>query len=147
MNSIELLKYFTRKDKKVFAGVFPSDCLPSKFTLPVALIVNTAPRTSPGEHWCGIYISKKKEGFYFDSFGRKPTVESIKKFLHQNCTTINYNTKQIQHLQSKKCGQFSAVFLKFRINDHTSDYFLNLFNTNLMLNEKLIQSYFNYFLQ
>lgn len=145
MNSIQLSNYFPEKE---FLGVFAADKIPSKIKFPVSLIANTAPEASPGEHWVAIYISKAKEGYYFDSFGRPWwTVPSIGLFLKKKCKIIRFNTKQIQHLKSTKCGEFSAVFLKFMIAGRNSENYLKLFNTNLMLNEKIIHSYFLYFLQ
>jgi hypothetical protein len=147
MNSKQLENYFTNHDKSQFIGVFSSDNLPSQLHYPAGLIVNTAPSTNPGDHWIAIYISEKKDGFYFDSFGRPPSVPSIVTFLRRNCRNIDYNKKQIQHLSSIKCGQFSAIYIKFRISGKSSESFLKLFNMNLILNEKIINSYFSYFLQ
>jgi hypothetical protein len=147
MDSQQLLKYFTIRDRAQFLGVFSSDMLPTKLKFPVGLIINTAPSTNPGDHWVSIYITKNRDGFYFDSFGMPPKVPSIIKFLKKNCKTLDYSTKQIQHLKSIKCGQFSAIYLKFRISGGSSKDFLNLFSINLMLNEKIINSYFSYFLQ
>jgi hypothetical protein len=145
MDSLQLTNFFTKRDSAQFIGVFSSDKLPTKIKYPVALIVNTAPSTNPGDHWIAIYITRNRDGYYFDSFGRPPTVSSIISFLKKNCKTIDFNTKQIQHLKSIKCGQFSALYLKYRISGGSSQNFLSLFNINLMLNEKIVNSYFSYF--
>jgi Adenovirus endoprotease len=147
MNSIQLTNFFTGDTFKNFGGVFASDELPSKIKLTTGIIVNTAPRSSPGEHWIAIYISEIKSGYYFDSFGLPAENSSIISFLRKHCETIDYNKKQIQHLKSIKCGQFAAVYLKLRFAGASSNHFINLFNTNLDLNESIINSYFNYFIQ
>jgi hypothetical protein len=147
MNSIQLKNCFVKNDKKYFSGVYAADTLPNKVKLPVGLIANTTPKTIPGDHWIAIYIDEKKHGYYFDSFGRPPMVPSILSFLRKKCVKIQYNTKQVQHLNSIKCGQFSAVFLKFRTNGGSPKRFLDLFNHDLSLNEKIINSYFKYFTQ
>jgi hypothetical protein len=143
MNSIELRNYFTKNDRKMFTGVFAVDRLPQNFTLPASFIVNLSPQNSPGSHWISIYINKDKAGYYFDSFGVAPKIEHIIKFLKKHCTKIQYNPQQIQHLNSKKCGQFAAVYLKFRISGQSSDDFLRLFNKNLSLNDQIIHRYFS----
>jgi hypothetical protein len=147
MNSIQLRNFFNQADKHFFSGVYAADTLPNKVKGPIGLIANTAPKTNPGDHWIAIFIDEKKHGYYFDSFGRPPLVPSILTFLRKNCVKIKYNTKQVQHLNSIKCGQFSAVYLKYRFNGGSSKHFVDLFNYDLSLNEKIITTYFNYFTQ
>jgi Adenovirus endoprotease len=147
MDSIQLKKFFKKSDEQLFSGVYAADTLPSKIIIPVGLIVNTAPKTNPGDHWVAIFIDGRRNGYYFDSFGRPPMVQSILTFLRRNSINLMHNTKQIQHLNSTKCGQFSAVYLKFRFASATPKRFLDLFNHDLSLNEKIINSYYNYFTQ
>jgi hypothetical protein len=147
MNSIQLSDFFERTRSPNFGGVYSADTLPSKIKSPIGLIVNTAPKSHPGEHWVAIFIDSMRHGYYFDSFGREPSVPSILVFLHKNCTKILCSPKQIQHLRSIKCGQFSVVYLKFRFAGCTSETFLNLFNHDLSLNESIIDSYYKYFTQ
>ena len=65
----------------IFKGVFSSNNLPSKknFTIPAAFIINLSPSHEPGSHWVGIYINKKRIGYYFDSYGYLPKIKSIIK--------------------------------------------------------------------
>ena len=44
--------------KRVFHGVHPSDGLPSHptGTTRAAYIINTDPRSEPGQHWLGLWI-------------------------------------------------------------------------------------------
>jgi hypothetical protein len=147
MNSKQLTDFFVRTHATNFVGVYSSDTLPRKVKAPIGLIVNTAPKTHPGEHWLAIFIDKSKIGYYFDSFGRQPNDHSILAFLRRNCTKIHCNQRQIQHLNSTKCGQFSAVYLKFRFAGCMSETFLSLFNHDLSLNEYIIESYYKYFIQ
>jgi Adenovirus endoprotease len=147
MNSKQLFDFFERSHSTNFGGVYSADTLPRKIKSPIGLIVNTAPKSHPGEHWIAIFVDKAKIGYYFDSFGLPPTVSSISAFLRRNCTKIQCNQKQIQHLNSTKCGQFSAVYLKFRFAGRMSKVYLDLFNHDLSLNERIIDSYYKYFTQ
>ena len=36
---------------KIFIGVFARDEIPTKFTTPCCFVVNTHPRSLPGQHW------------------------------------------------------------------------------------------------
>ena len=83
--------------------------------LPAMLIVNTHLSTMPGEHWLAIYITKHKQGFFFDSFGNPPDYDNfpseINKFLVKNCTNISYSRKQVQSNYATTCGQHCVFFL------------------------------------
>jgi hypothetical protein len=147
MNSLELRKYLHNKNEKnIFKGVYSSNNLPNSFSVPAAFIVNLSPTYSPGTHWVVIYIEKNHNIDYFDSFGIPPRETSILSFLKRHGKTIFYTNQQIQHILSRNCGKFSAVFVMFKILNKPTEYFLRLFTRNLILNDLLIENYFMYFL-
>lgn len=59
LTSIDI-NHFVQPFKKsnIFKGVFASDRLPSKFTLPAAFVINLSTHNSRGTHWVALYIKK-----------------------------------------------------------------------------------------
>ena len=94
-----------------FAGVYAADTLPHDITLPCGLIVNTDVTGLPGTHWLAIYVDKKKQGEYFDSYGLPPMVQHHLSFLRRHCTSWRHNTKTIQSPTSEMCGQYCMLYL------------------------------------
>lgn len=133
--------------KYTFKGVFSADTLPFKhqFTLPAAFIVNFSPATSPGTHWCGIYITKyNRIGYFFDSFGFPVKINSIIKWLKHVCKKVIFNPFQIQHYNSLLCGLYSSVFIIFCLKGKTMKQYIELFSKNLTVNDITIRKYSNY---
>jgi hypothetical protein len=146
MNSLQLNDYFSAKNNhKIFKGVYSSDNLPNLFSIPAAFIVNLSPSNSEGTHWISIFIDENHNIEYFNSFGIPPKETSIIKFLERHGRTIRYVNNQIQHLMSKNCGKFAAVFIMFKMLNRPTENFIGLFNRNLILNDMLIENYFLYF--
>ena len=64
-------------------------------------IVNTDPHTERGSHCLDIRITpRSSSAYYFESYGIIPLVPSIQAFLKRNCTTWEYNRRQLQGLSS-----------------------------------------------
>jgi hypothetical protein len=148
MNSIQIKNYMQRQNNtNIFKGVFASDSLPDSFSLPAGFIVNLSPSTSPGSHWISIYIDSNKNCEYFDSFGFQPKEIEIIKFMKKHSKIIKPVDIQLQHLMSKNCGKYATVFLVWRMKNKNTANFIQLFNKNLFLNEKLIEKYYKYFLK
>jgi hypothetical protein len=146
MNSIQLNEYLSaQNENNIFKGVFSSDTLPNSFTIPAAFIVNLSPSTSIGTHWISIFIDKYHNIDYFDSFGLPARVTTILSFLKRHGRKIRYVNNQLQHLISKNCGKFAAVFVIFKILNKSTEHFIELFNQNLIINDLLIENYYNYF--
>jgi hypothetical protein len=76
MSNMEIRKVLrTDKDCKIyFRGVFAADTLPKKVCIPCTLVVNTDVAGKPGQHWVAIFITKKRQGFYFDYYDLPPSV-------------------------------------------------------------------------
>jgi hypothetical protein len=124
-------------------GVFPSDLLPEKFQKPSALVVNTDSSNQPGKHWVAIFINSDCSVEYFDSYGLKPQVSAISKFLlkFKNC---RYNKKPIQGLFSSVCGHYCIFFLIQRWNKVPMEDILNSFSSgNREENDEYITDWVN----
>jgi hypothetical protein len=116
------------KTYKCFKGVYPSDKLPYNKKFPLNIIVNTDPSDRPGQHWVAISITRSGCGYYFDSFGRQPTVPSIIAFLRRKCKTrFSYNTQQLQNVTSSTCGNYCVLFTIFRCNNMRPQTYLKYF--------------------
>lgn len=131
MNSSEInfILKSLNQTKHIFLGVYACDTLPNYvFKKPALLICNTQPIHKPGEHWVAIYISKKKQGEYFDSFGLPPSNKYILEFLNRNCSKFSSNKQMIQSLFSNYCGQFCIMFAFFKGLSKSLKLFLKTFN-------------------
>lgn len=131
----------------IFKGVFPSDMLPKKFSLPAAFIINLSHHDSKGSHWVGLYINKEKNAEYFDSFGFPPNQKEIVKFIRLNSRGFSFNNKQIQHINSNKCGKFVILFILIKMYNKNLKEILDKFSSNLGVNELVIENLFKYFTQ
>lgn len=130
--------------RNIFHGVFACDTLPHKISLPFLGIVNLSKKTEVGTHWVAIFIDKTEISYYFDSFALNPENRYIVSFLKLHSKRIHFNTKQIQHISSKKCGQFCCAFVIAILKDNSIHDFLNKFNLNLFLNELIVENMIKY---
>ena len=99
----------TLRNVNSFFDVFPSDLLSSSRPVqtPCTLIVNADPQIEGGSHWLAIRLTlRSSSAYYFDSYGIVPLVPGIQDFLKHNCTTSEYNKRQLQGLTSDVCGQY-----------------------------------------
>ena len=125
----------------VFEGVFPSDKIPStKDKLPSALIVNTHPHYKPGEHWVAFYTDPDGRVEYFDSYGNKPFVQSIKNFAGKDYL---YSNREIQGPLSATCGQYTVYFLCHRCRGVPMQQIVSSFSCDKIENDALITEYIN----
>ena len=69
MNTID--RILRRQCERDFDGVFSVDTLPDR---PRLLVCNTDPSHRPGRQWVAICVNDGR-GEYFDSFGRRPSVD------------------------------------------------------------------------
>lgn len=144
MNTIQLTSVMKKSAKKGthFLGVFACDQLPKHRVtkLPAMAIINTHPSSKPGEHWLAVYISARKHGFFFDSFGNPPDNFSpkIKKFLVNNCCAISFSSKQVQNDVSLACGQHCVFFLNKIQKGMSFKKILSLYSSNLICNDTMV---------
>lgn len=96
--------------KDIFGGVYACDRLPEKTKHFKAFIVNLDPASEPGSHWVAIYFENGK-CYYFCSYGTRPKILKIRKFIYDNARFLEWNEITYQGPYSKSCGHFCLYFL------------------------------------
>ena len=99
-----------------------------------------------GSHWLGLVI-RFDNAFYFDSFGEVPPTEITDFVKLQGLHHFGYNTKEIQNMNSERCGWFCIGLLNY-LKGSTKDNFyqkvdeyLNLYSTDTKLNDAININY------
>lgn len=140
----EEINMYLKKDvvtQSMFIGTFPSDRNPPISTLPCAFVWNTAPSSSPGEHWVACYIDKQLRAWYFDSSG-EPIPNMFKNYL-SSYSPIRLVMKPVQHILSNLCGHYCVMFLILVCRGINPKRLLKaLFCNNLSKNDFLVQKWF-----
>ena len=83
------IEHFLKKDvyaRKVFKKACARDQL-KRVGYPSAYVINTHPKSLPGEHWIAVYFDKNGKGEYFDSYGLPPRVNKFTEFMNRNAKT------------------------------------------------------------
>lgn len=139
MYQYELDNFLSHKlpHRNYFVG--PYDLLPADFNLPAAFIFNTSSSFDPGTHWQALVILEDGAGYFFDSYGRKPEIKEIKRFIRLHCRSITFNCNQLQQTNSHFCGHYCAMFVYFLSNNVTLDEYLSHFTKNLYVNDIVIE--------
>jgi hypothetical protein len=125
--------------RKSFLGVFARDKLPNEIKWPSTLIINTDKSNQPGEHWLAIYYDENGTCEFFDSYGFHPDFYNLTDYIKSTSKNFIFNSKTIQGIFSKYCGQYCVLFLLIRSRNFSMKYFLNFFNNNTINNDKLIE--------
>ena len=123
-------------DEKNFCGCYALDTLPipPSFGNNCSFIINTSYSFEEGDHWVAI-VMRRKECFYFDSFGLPIISKEIMKFL-SSFPKVTYSNVCIQNISSHYCGQFSIAFVKMVKSRKSYINFLFKFNhVNLNKND------------
>lgn len=129
-----------RKDPKtsqIFLGCLARDELPKNIYYPCCFVLNTKPRSHPGQHWLAFYFDSKGFCEFFDSYGKNPKEYNLDMYLYEQANGWNYNKKQIQGL-SPYCGHYAVLFLLFRARNKANIFF-DKFSQNYSLNDLLIR--------
>jgi len=101
----------TFRNVNSFLDVYASDLLPRSISKACTAIVNADPQTEEVSHWLAIHFRPKSaKACYFDSYGIVPFVPDILAFIKHNCTTWDYNKRQLQSLTSDFCGKYCCLF-------------------------------------
>ena len=97
-------------------GVFTRDELPNlnKERRPFALVLNTDPRSKPGQHWLALFGPKKGPIEIFDSFGLHPSSYGLAYLLP------TFSHIQLQSAFSALCRHYCIFFINQRSNNHVS---------------------------
>ena len=118
------------------------DELPPRPKKGMGIIVNMEPHTMGGSHWvCAFFDSKG--GYYLDPFG-VPEHETMKAWMEKYPKPIEYQSNDLQHPESSRCGMYCFYFLNELL--HGKDIYDVLYRLNQVpseTNEDFIQTYWN----
>ena len=121
----------TLKDIPTFLGVYPSDLLPTSIHKTGTVIANADPHTREGSHWLAIHFEYPfSTAFYFDSYGRAPSVPDILSFIKRISAIWAYNTSSLQGPTSVVCGHYCCLFTLYTDMDITPLQFVRLFTAD-----------------
>ena len=146
MNTRDLTNILRNKVKSGIhlLGVLASDQLPKKVIdyVPAVAIINTEPSTMGGEHWLAVFINKNREGFFFDSYGRKASYRGfprdINDFLRKNCTRVYHSTKKVQADTSTVCGQHCVFFILHIQRGLSYQKVIDMYKNNVYCNDAMV---------
>ena len=145
MNTSQIYQALARDNyiKTIYFGVFPADRLPTKPPIPCAIVANTAPSSSSGEHWVCFFIDDKQNGNWFDSYGFPPEFYSarFRTFLMENTVNFEYSQVQLQEISSTVCGAYCLYFLSCRSRHIGYDKTLSVFTQDSARNDNLIKQF------
>ena len=126
MLDINIIEYLRSENN--FLGCFAYDELPPfPKEFPKTMIINTDKKSGRGIHWLGLVLTKKRS-YYFDSFGLPVLNRTILKYLRNYYKQVTYSDMCIQHILSKKCGEFCIAFVKNVKCKKSYSKFVNMFN-------------------
>ena len=140
--AIEEVLYSDPTTKNIFLGAFARDELPPKPMYPSCFILNTAPRSSAGEHWLALYYDQHGMCDFFDSYGMPPGNFGLVDYLNSTAISWKYNKQRIQGI-STLCGHYCIFYLLFRSRFKTINFF-GKFNQNYKQNDNLIKKLLYY---
>ena len=142
MNGAEIAAFLrrSRATNSSFQGVFPVDRLPHFVGYPCSIIINSDPASGAGGHWLAVYIDSFQVGYYFDSYGRRPTDVRVVNFLNSKTVKWRHNRKRIQGPLSTKCGNFCVYFLHEIARGISPSRVLFFFSSYLFYRNDLIVS-------
>lgn len=141
MNSLEVwdsLRHIPAQTK----GVFPADRIPNRWSRPAAIVANTDDHTKPGTHWVALYVDSKGHGVFFDSYGNPPLVAQHHNRLRRNSNSYEWNTRGLQSLKSRVCGEYCLMFLDHMSRGRTLAAFSRKFTENRIRNDKMVANYY-----
>ncbi len=131
-----------RRTAPCFKGVYAKDELPDASSTSSLYVCNTDPSTRQGEHWVVIYIGPKRQGEYFDSFGRLREVDrEFVEFLDDNCSSWTRNVKTVQHMFSDACGYHCVFYSVYRCLGFNVNSIVNMYTNNLLYNDAIVKSF------
>jgi hypothetical protein len=134
-----LVEKILKKDvatKKIFLDAYARNELPVRPPYPSCFIINTDPRSKPGEHWLAVYYNRNGYVDFFDSYGHSPAFFNLENYLNKTSTGWSFNKRRIQG-DSELCGLYAILFLIFRARDK-SDFFFKQFSNNYEKNDKIL---------
>lgn len=129
-----------------FLGVFSLDTLPvSAIThYPYTLIVNTANKDSPGDHWVAICKDICQNGWFFDSYGFAPKLDPFLTVM-DSCFNWTFNNQGLQSNSTTVCGQYSLFFIAHCARGYTLQEIVELLyqDSDKVVNDAIVNAYVN----
>ena len=78
------------------------------------------PHKEGDSHWVAIRLTpRSSSAHYFDSYTIVPLVPSIEEFIFRNCTTWDYNRRQVQGLTSEVYGKYCCLLVVYMDRRYT----------------------------
>lgn len=138
MNTHEL--NHAMRNFKGFKGTWPCDMIPP-IKANQGVIVNTAPRAHPGEHWVAIYRPAHGRVEYFDSFGLPPLVPAAIDYMSRIAPHgWTYSMTALQHETTDSCGQHCVNFLKHRLSAQSMAHILAHMSYDRLENDHIVKN-------
>jgi len=125
-----------RRHVPQFDGVFSSDRLPERRG-PKLFVANTEANDEPGDHWVAISVDRRRDGQYFDSFGRPPP-KIFREYMLRHCRTWTFNRSQLQSAASDVCGHYCVVWCM--LNSRGVDLSSLLCTSDTGLNDAIVRN-------
>lgn len=128
-----------------FAGVYPSDVMPSFNRIQktfFSVIFNLSPHNESGSHFIAI-IKTRYRIYFFDSLGKRNKYRSsISNFISYFNKPIIYCVKKIQPVNSISCSLYCLAFiLHMQKANHYPNTFYNMFPCSNKKNDFVIHDY------
>ena len=147
MNGLEISNLLSHNENvvKYFKGIYASDQLKGlDLDPPYFIIVNTDIARNTGLHWICVFVLDGKRIEFFDSIGNYPFIYNrfISDFI-LNSSYLFYSKNRIQNFSTPTCGNFCVMFSYLRCNGYSFKDILNLFSSNLELNEQILRNFFS----
>lgn len=133
----------------IYAGISSVDFpLPElkKGNCPSLVVLNTAPVSSPGEHWCVAYFRppSSKNGRvceFYDPYGMSPLFYNFTSLLGK-CNKIIYNQMKVQGDLSTTCGLHCLFYSLLRARGFSSNEIMLRYDPdNLRKNDNMVHEY------
>ena len=126
MDAVQIL--YTLRKENTFLDVYASDLLPRSITKTCTAIGNADSHTDGGLHWLAVHFRpKSSSSYYFDSYGIVPFLPDILAYINRNCTTWEYNKRQLQSLISDVCCKYCCLYALYMDRGYTPQQFVALF--------------------
>lgn len=124
--------------------VVPAECVVGYvYERPTILVCNTNPSwEKKGGHWLAICLESDYRGFFFDSFGRHPSLFGFEQFMNDNCAEWEYNDLPLQSVWSSVCGHHVVAFVKSVMHGMSYAEHVSIFTDNLALNDRIVVEYY-----
>ncbi len=108
--------------------------------VPRFMIVNTDPISKPGQHWVAIFVNRRNEADYFDSFAESPP-PLIAEYL-RHFKNVNYSQHKLQDELTFLCGLFAYFFIAHRCQGYKMRDISNFFSfSDYHINDEVVRRF------